>query len=227
MKVLVACEESQTVCKAFRERGHEAYSCDVIECSGGHPEWHIKGDALKVINGRCEFQTADGETHRIGGKWDLLIAHPPCQKLSCAGAVNLGRKDCVCATAKWREQFFNDRTDAAIFFMSFLAADCDHICVENPVGYMSSHYKKPTQYIEPFYFGDPWKKKTGLWLKGLNKLTPTNIVTPAGKWVQQNKKGMAPKSEAWEVLGHRSQRLRSLSFPGTASAMAEQWGCLE
>lgn len=226
MKVLVACEESQTVCKAFRERGHEAYSCDIIDCSGGHPEWHIKGDALLVINGRCEFQTADGTVHSIDGKWDLLIAHPPCQKLSCAGGVNLGRRDCVCSTAKWREQFFNDRTDAAIFFMSFLAADCNRVCVENPVGYMSSHYKKPTQYIEPFYFGDPWKKKTGLWLKGLNKLTPTNIVTPTGKWVQQNKKGMAPKSEAWEVIGYRSQRLRSVTFPGIAAAMAEQWGCL-
>ena len=103
MKVLVACEESQAVCKAFRELGHEAYSCDIQECSGGYPEWHIQADCLSLLNGNCEFITADSHAHAQTGRWDLIIAHPPCQKLSCAGAVNLGRKDSVCKTQEWRE----------------------------------------------------------------------------------------------------------------------------
>jgi hypothetical protein len=153
----------------------------------------------------------------------MIIAHPPCQKLSCAGGVNLGRKDSVCATQEWREKFFEDRTKAAIFFMSFLSADCDCICVENPVGYMSSHYRKPDQYIEPYQFGDPWKKKTGLWLKNLPCLTPTNVVNSTGKWVQQNKMGRPAKSEAYEVIGVRGAKKRSKTFPGIAKAIAEQW----
>ena len=236
MKVLVACEESQAVCKAFREKGHEAYSCDILECSGGHPEWHIKGDVLRVLNPtqHCtpvgdvfegiEFKTVDGVAHTIQPKWDLIIAHPPCQKLSCAGAVNLGRKGCACETPEWREKFFNDRTEAVIFFMQFMACNCDRVCVENPVGYMNTHYRKPDQFVEPFQFGDPWKKKTGLWLKGLNPLKPTNVVTPTGKWVQQNKMGQPPKSEAWEVVGFTDAKTRSKTFEGVAKAMAEQWG---
>ena len=224
MNVLVACEESQEVCKAFRARGHRAFSCDLQECSGGHPEWHIQGDALPLLNGNCTFQTADKYTHTQSGRWDLIIAHPPCQKLSCAGAVNLGRKDSVCKTREWREKFFLDRTDAAIFFMAFLAANCEKIAVENPVGFMCTHYRKPDQYIEPWMFGDPWKKKTGLWLKGLPKLNPTNIVKPTGKWVQQNRKNMAPRGEAWKVVGHRDAKTRAKTFSGVARAMSEQWG---
>lgn len=223
LKVLVACEESQAVTKEMRRLGHEAYSCDIRECSGGHPEWHIMGDALPLINGRCEFKTMDGKTHRIEGRWDLLIAHPPCQKLSNAGAVNMGRKDSVCATSQWRERFLQDRCDAAIFFMTFLTADCNKICVENPDGYMNTHFRKPDQHIEPYEYGDAWKKKTGLWLKGLPPLQPTQVVKPVGKWVQQNKKGRPAKSEAWEVIGTRSAKVRSKTFPGIAKAMAEQW----
>lgn len=235
MNVLIACEESQEVCKAFRAKGHRAFSCDIQECSGGHPEWHINGDVTEIVNpmfikewdyyGILPFSTLDGEVHTVRGKWDLIIAHPPCQKLSVAGGVNLGRKDgSVCQTQEWREKFFNDRTDAAIFFMRFLAADCDKVCVENPVGYMSTHFRKPDQYIEPFQYGDPWKKKTGLWLKGLPLLRPTQVVIPHGKWVQQNKKNMAPREEAWEIVGFRDAKTRSKTFPGIAKAMADQWG---
>lgn len=236
LKVLVACEESQEVCKAFRELGHEAYSCDIQECSGGHPEWHTRGDVKDLLDpvnakfspdcqryGILPFLTMDNELHLVDGKWDLIIAHPPCQKLSNACAVNLGRKDSVCSTKEWREKFFNDRTEAAIFFMTFLCANCDHIAVENPAGYMSTHFRKPDQYIDPYMFGEPWKKQTGLWLKGLPKLKPTNIVTPTGKWVQQNKMNRPAKSEAWEVIGFRDAKTRSKTFTGIARAMAEQW----
>lgn len=223
MRILVACEESQAVTIELRRLGHEAYSCDIQDCSGGHPEWHIKGDVLRLINGDCYFETMDGFSHVIVGKWDMIIAHPPCQKLSNAGAVNLGRKQCVCATAEWKERFLKERQKAANFFMAFINADCDRICVENPVGYMNTHFKKPSQYIEPFMFGDPWKKKTGLWLKGLRPLVPTKLVEPTGKWVQQNKKGRPARSEAWAVEGHRNPKIRSKTFPGIARAMAEQW----
>lgn len=181
--ILIACEESQAVCIEMRAIGLEAYSCDIQECSGGHPEWHIMGDVIPLLNGFCRFQTMDGVWHELDDRWEMIIAHPPCQKLSSAGSVNLGRKNCVCETQKWREIFFEDRCRAAIFFMSFLAADCEKICVENPVGYMNTHYKKPTQYVEPYYFGDPWKKKTGLWLAGLPELKATKYVEPTGKWV--------------------------------------------
>lgn len=234
MRVLVACEESQEVCKAFRALGHEAYSCDIQECSGGRPEWHIKGDAVSLLSpvvvkewkyyGIQPFLTMDGTLHCIRGRWDLIIAHPPCTKLSNAGAVNLGRHDSVCQTSAWREKFFNDRTESAIFFMRFLAADCPRIAVENPDGYMNTHYRKPDQHIEPYQFGDAWKKKTGLWLKGLPCLVPTNIVPPRGKWVQQNKKGRPARSEAWDEIGVRNAKSRSRTFPGIARAMAEQWG---
>lgn len=234
MRILVACEESQAVTIELRRLGHEAYSCDIQDCSGGHPEWHIKGDALKIINpewydGRygwvphIEFETVDGEWHQFDAKWDMIIAHPPCQKLSNAGAVNLGRKQGVCATQEWKDKFFADRQKAAEFFLSFINADCEKICVENPDGYMNTHYKKPTQHIEPYMFGHPWKKKTGLWLKGLPQLVPTEIVEPTGKWVQQNKMGRPAKSEAWKVVGHRDAKIRSKTFPGIARAMAEQW----
>lgn len=165
LNVLIACEESQRVCIEFRRKGHNAFSCDVQECSGGHPEWHIQGDVLPLLNGRCEFTTVDGTKHKIDGKWDLIIAHPPCQKLSSAGAVNLGRKGCACESPEWREKFFNDRAEAAIFFLQFLSCNCEKVCVENPVGYMNTHYRKPDQYIEPFQFGDPWKKKNRAMVK--------------------------------------------------------------
>ena len=217
MKVLIACEESQRVCIAFRERGHEAYSCDILECSGGHPDWHIQGDVLPIINGNCEFETADGQKHRIDGKWDLLIAHPPCTDLAVSGARWFPEKQ-----KDFRQQ------KACVFFMQMALADCDRIAVENPIGIMSSVYRKPDQIIQPYQFGHHARKATCLWLKGLPKLVPTEIVGPGeirdggfsigahtdgtnnGKWLRFNDPELA--------------KLRSKTFPGIAKAMAEQWG---
>jgi site-specific DNA-cytosine methylase len=224
LKVLVACEESQAVCKAFREKGHEAYSCDIIECSGGHPEWHIRWDALALINGDCSFITSDGELHRIEGKWDLLIAHPPCTYFSNATMVNLGRKDRPNVfNEEWKRRFYARRNEAFEFVKSIYNADCDKICIENVVGYLSTHFKKPSQYIEPYYFGDAWKKKTCLWLKGLKPLERTNIVEPKGKWVRHHLK-TKDDLKGYDICGVYSAKDRSKTFPGIAKAMADQWG---
>ena len=220
MKVLVACEESQRVCVAFRDRGHEAYSCDIQEPSGGHPEWHILGDALKAIEGG-RITTMDGKTHDIG-RWGLLIAHPPCTYLTLAGN-------------KWFKPEFadrfpdrqNQRKEAIEFFMAFANADCDRIAIENPAGIMSSQWRKPDQYIEPFMFGDPEKKKTGLWLKGLPLLKPTNIVEPVIIHCKSGANEPRWHIETMHLPKEERSRARSQTFPGIAEAMAEQWGGLE
>lgn len=194
MKVLVACEESQTVCKAFRERGHEAYSCDILPCSGGHPEWHIQGDVIPLLN----------------ENWDLIIAHPPCTYLSNVGARFLFPKGVL------NEERYKKDLEAKDFFMKLYNANCPKIAVENPVS--SKIYEMPlhTQEIQPYMFGHPFKKKTRLWLKGLPKLKPTNIVETAestkvaGNWFNKG--------------GKDRQRNRSKTFEGIAKAMAEQWG---
>ena len=165
MRVLVACEESQEVCKAFRARGHEAYSCDIQECSGGHPEWHIQGDCLFIINGNSSFITADGKWHDLNNRWDLIIAHPPCTDLAVSGARWFPEKQ-----KDFRQQ------KACVFFMQMALADCDRIAIENPIGIMSSVYRKPDQIIQPWQFGHGETKATCLWLKGLPHLVPTNIV---------------------------------------------------
>ena len=224
MKILVACEESQTVCKAFRERGHEAYSCDIQMCSGGCNEWAIMQDVIPLLNGNCEFETVDGEKHKIVGKWDLIIAHPPCTYFSNATMVNLGRKDHPeVFNDEWRKKFYANRDKAFEFVKTIYNADCEKICIENVVGYLSTHFKKPTQYIEPYYFGDPWKKKTCLWLKGLDPLKQTNVVEPLGKWVRHHLKTKNDLS-GYEVGGVYSAKERSKTFEGIAEAMAEQWG---
>lgn len=220
MKVLVACEESQRVCIAFRKRGHEAYSCDIQEPSGGHPEWHILSDALKAIDGG-EVATMDGKTHDIG-RWDLLISHPPCTYLTLAGN-------------KWFNPEFADRfpdrqkqrMEAVEFFMAFANADCDRIAIENPVGIMSSQWRKPDQYIEPFMFGDPEKKKTGLWLKCLPLLKPTNIVEPVVIHCKSGANEPRWHIETMHLPKEERSRIRSQTFLGIAEAMAEQWGGLE
>ena len=219
MKVLVACEESQTVCKAFRERGHEAYSCDIQEPSGGHPEWHILGDVLPLLNGNCEITTMDGVKHRIEGKWDLIIAHPPCTYLTLAGN-------------KWFKPEFADRfpnrqkqrKEAVDFFMAIANADCDRIAIENPVGVISSQWRKPDQYIEPYMFGDPEKKKTGLWLKGLPLLKPTSIVEPVIIHCKSGANEPRWHMETMKLPPNERAKARSKTFPGIAAAMAEQWG---
>lgn len=208
MRVLVACEESQRVCTEFRRLGHEAYSCDIEPCSGGHEEWHIQNDVRPLLNGNCGFQTVDGVLHRIGGKWDMIIAFPPCTYLTVAGnrwfdVEKYGNK----AIERGR-----NREQGKQFFMQFVSANCDKIAIENPVGIMSTEYRKPDQTIQPWQFGHGETKKTCLWLKGLPKLTPTNIVD-----------GREPR--IWRMPpGKDRAKERSKTFPGIAKAMAEQWG---
>ena len=222
MKVLVACEESQTVCKAFRERGHEAYSCDIQEPSGGHPEWHILGDAIAALGGGV-ITTMDGKQHDVG-KWDLLIAHPPCTYLTVTGnrwfnEERYGEK------ARHRKEL---RNEAANFFMSFINADVDKIAVENPIGYMSTVYQKPSQIIHPYMFGDPARKATCLWLKGLTKLTPTDIVEPIVIHYQNGNGTDNPwHMDTLKLPPNERAKARSKTFPGIAAAMAEQWGGID
>ena len=150
--------------------GHEAYSCDIQECSGGHPEWHIMGDVLPLLNGNCEFFTIDKDGNGVSAhfvkKWDLIIAHPPCTYLTVTG----NRWFNVEKYGEKALKRISGREEAAAFFMQFANADCDHIAIENPVGYMSTHYRKPDQIIQPYMFGDAFEKKTCLWLKGLSPL---------------------------------------------------------
>ena len=221
MKVLVACEESQRVCAAFRGGGHEAYSCDIIEPSGEHPEWHILGNALEVINPNPDirFTTMDGVQH-IVDKWDLIIAHPPCTYLSNAGACRLYPKK-----GQLNQERYQQGLKAKDFFMKFLNADCEHIAVENPVP--SKVYDLPpySQIIQPFEFGHPYTKKTCLWLKNLPNLVPTNIVNPKGGWVCGNSEIWKRQSAKGEVIGkEKSAKHRSKTFEGIAAAMADQWG---
>ena len=204
LRVLVACEESQAVCKAFRELGHKAYSCDLQECSGGHPEWHIKGDALKVLNLPI---------------WDLVIAHPPCTYLTCAAnryynELKYGEK------AKNRKI---EREKAINFFMNFVNCKCKRVAIENPIGVISSRYKKPTQIIQPFQFGHKERKATCLWLKCLPNLRATNIVTPD---IITNKSGRTDSRLHYETLSLPAKeraKIRSKTFEGIARAMATQW----
>lgn len=225
MKVLVACEESQEVCKAFRALCHEAYSCDLYDCSGGHPEWHIKGDCLRLINGKCQFQTMDGESHSIIGKWDLLIAHPPCTYLTVTGnrwfnVEKYGEK--AIERAKNRE-------DAIGFFFAFVNADCDYIAIENPVGVISTVYRKPDQIIQPYEYGHHARKKTCLWLKGLPLLQSTDVVDPGeilhgGYSVGAHADGRNANGKWLRFNDPEIAKLRSKTFSGIAKAMAEQWG---
>ena len=221
MNVLVACEESQRVCIAFREKGHNAFSCDIMECSGGHPEWHIQGDALPLLNGNCRFDTMDGKEHWIECKWDLIIAHPPCTYLTAASAVRLFNKD---HTIKDPERF-QKGIRAAAFFEKLLNADCDQIAIENPVPMKCFSLPHYSQIIEPFMFGDPWRKRTCLWLKNLPELIPTNTVEPQGLWVGSTCANRDPNIYTkYKLASNRDSRTRAKTFPGIAKAMAEQWG---
>ena len=224
MNVLVACEESQRVCTAFREKGHNAYSCDIIECSGGHPEWHIQGDVLKILNPDKEygmyFQTSDGILHWVE-KWDMIIAHPPCTYLTVTGNrwFNVEKYGIKAV------QRILDRKLAIKFFMEFANADCDKIVIENPIGIMSTEYRKPDQIIQPYMFGDPFEKKTCLWLKGVNPLKPMNVVAPPERIKFDSGKTMLKwYADLWHLPKEERSRLRSQTFPGIAKAMAEQWG---
>lgn len=214
MKVLVGCEESQAVCIEFRKLGHEAYSCDIQECSGGHPEWHYQQDIFEVI----------------GMGWDMMICFPPCTHLAVSGAA-------------WFEQKRKDgRQQQGIdFFMALVNAPIDKIAIENPVGIMSKIYRKPDQVIQPYFFGDEAQKTTCLWLKNLPPLYHNdkpnlfdNEITHVGKgkfWEFVSEKGKKKRFSKWysdalKLTPNERGKVRSKTFPGIAKAMAQQWGNL-
>ena len=218
MRVLIACEESQVVCKAFRARGHEAYSADIQDCSGGHPEWHIKGDVLNILN--------DG--------WDMMIAHPPCTYLSYAGI----RWFNIAEFGYKALDRFDKMVDALRFFYELYSAPIGKICIENPRGFIAT-YLKPTQLINPYYFGDEASKPTYLWLKNLNNLYHNdkpnlfdkNIThVDKGEFVEHiTKDGKIKRDAKWyyeavSLPPDKRSAVRSKTFPGIAKAMAEQWG---
>jgi site-specific DNA-cytosine methylase len=201
MKILVACEESQAVTIELRERGHDAFSCDIEPCSGNHPEWHIKGDVIPVLkSNHIRFNTQDGRYHFLF-KWDMMIGFPPCTHLAVSGAryFEEKRKD-------GRQQQGID------LFMKLINAPIDKIAIENPIGIMSTKHRKPDQIIQPWQYGHGETKATCLWLKGLDKLKPTNIVE-------------GREQRIWKMPpGPNRSKLRSKTYSGIAKAMAEQWG---
>jgi len=210
MKVLIACEESQAVCKEFRKLGHEAFSCDIQECSGGHPEWHFKQDVFEVID--------------MG--WDMMIAFPPCTNLCVSGARHFVKK-----RSDGRQQ------EGIDFFMKIINSPINKICVENPVGIMSSIYKKPSQIIQPYFFGDEAQKTTCLWFKNLPKLLHFSKVDLFNENITHSSRGemvtltTGKTFSKWEYEAackpiQERAKIRSKTFPGIAKAMAEQWGKL-
>lgn len=233
MKVLVACEESQAVCKAFREKGHEAYSCDIIECSGGHPEWHIQGDVLEVLNPQqisslfygIVFRTADGQPHAINGKWDLIIAHPPCTFMSKAGARWMFPKAGVIDENRYKKAM-----KAKAFFEEIYHCDCDCVVVENPVPLKCVGLPEPSQRIQPYQFDEfgehPYSKLTLIWIKGdaMPRLIPTTPHNrPLGTWMPSNTGGFSRGQGGGRGIAHDA-RTASRTFRGVAKAMADQWG---
>ena len=233
MKVLVACEESQAVTKEFRSLGHEAYSCDIIECSGEHPEWHIKGDALNLIYPGVlvcsleldipdemygSFQTMDGTIHELPAKWDMIIAFPPCTYLTNAGARHLYKGGVL------NEERYRKGIEAKNFFMMFYNADCERIAIENPIPSKVFELPKKTQVIQPWQFGHPFTKRTQLWLKGLEPLQPTEIVEPERTWCPSGSYSKKHGEKHRGMFTKDRARNRSKTFPGIAKAMAMQWG---
>lgn len=199
MRILIACEESQTVCSEFRKLGFDAYSCDLMDCSGGHPEWHLKRDVIEILD--------DG--------WDCIIAHPPCTYLAVCGN-------------RWmtnNPERQEERRKALEFFKAFLDCDCAHVAIENPIGVASTVFRKPDQIVQPWMFGDEVSKKTCLWLKGLPKLVPDNIVGKGEIYHFESGRTMpAWFADLWGLSKEERQKQRSKTFPGIARAMAEQWG---
>ncbi|MBR0427799.1 MAG: hypothetical protein IJK18_06350 [Clostridia bacterium] len=231
LNVLVACEESQRVCTEFRKLGHNAYSCDILECSGGHPEWHFKQDVLEVIKNKGGILQT-GEEVKIDGNWDLMIAHPPCTYLAVSGArwfYHPDDKDLPIEQRRPHPKFPNrakDREEGADFFMKLVTSDIEHIAVENPIGIMSKRFRKPDQVVQPYFFGDSASKSTCLWLKNLSPLEPTNVVDK-GDFVELSSGKRLPKwySDALTQSKTPEERrtMRSKTFPGFAKAIAEQW----
>ena len=228
MNILIACEESQVECKAFREHGHNAFSCDIQKCGGGHPERHINGDVLPILNGRCNFVTEDGEMHTIHGRWDMIIGHPPCTYLTAAGA-------CRMYPIKGGVADFDrliKALEATKFFYEILFADCNKVCVENPVPLKIVPLIPPTQKVQPWMWrdiaGENYTKRTCLWLRGLPPLkadceNPNERTSP---YVNAGCKKANGEYRARQGIAHGAKK-RSKSFIGIAKAMAEQWGNYE
>jgi hypothetical protein len=231
LNVLVACEESQRVCTEFRKLGHNAFSCDILKCSGGHPEWHFNQDVLEVIKNKGGMLET-GEEIYIDGKWDLMVAHPPCTYLAVSGAKWYYHPDDKHLPVEERRPHPNfpnraqDREDGANFFMALANADIEHIAIENPVGIMNSRFRKPDQVVQPYFFGDAASKSTCLWLKNLPLLTPTKMVDK-GEYIEFKSGKRIPKwySDGLTKTKTAEERRtwRSKTFPGFAKAMAEQW----
>ncbi len=208
--ILIACEKSQTVCKAFRERGFNAFSCDIQQCSGGHTEWHFLGDCLEVIKNKSG-KLQNGQEHFINGDWNLIIAHPPCTYLAIAGANHLYRHGVL------NEQRYLKGLEAKLFFMQLYNLDVPHLAIENPKQFKIFNMPPYTQEIQPYYFGDSYSKLTRLWLKNLPPLLPTAIC---------EKYETTKVASNWFNAGNgiSRQKRRSKTFQGIANAMAEQWG---
>lgn len=217
MKMLIACEESQEVCKAFRARGHEVYSCDLQPCSGGHPEWHIMEDVRDVINGGCKFTTMDGVLHEIT-EWDMIIAHPPCTRLCNSGLRWLYYGDDNYRAKKRKEQ-----DEAIQFFLTFTNIKCKKVVIENPVGIMSRVYRKPDQIYNPYDFkGETECKATCLWIKGVPPLSPNQKIAKDQRTHGIWKAEFKGRKYSWS--DPEVSKLRSKTPTGVAEAMAEQWG---
>ena len=217
MKILVACEESQAVTKELRALGHEAYSCDIIECSGGHPEWHIMQDVIPLLDGNCSFKTMDAVEHTVSDRWNMIIAFPPCTYLSNAGACRLYPHKGQIDMERYKKGL-----EAKEFFLKFLNANCDRIAVENPVSSKVFDMPKHTQEIQPYMFGHPFTKKTRLWLRGLPPLQETNVVEPIAPYCPAGT-GRKDRSKYGAAKRGEDAKNRAKTFEGVAKAMAEQW----
>lgn len=217
MNILVACEESQALTIELRKLGHRAFSCDVIDPSGGHPEWHIRQNVLPLLNGRCSFETLDGKTHTIDGRWDMIIAFVPCTKTSNAGARHLYKGGLLNIP-----RYYEGLCGKALF-LAVWAADCERVIIENPTPSKVFDYPEPTQAIQPYQFGHPFTKKTLLWERGVPLLVPTNIVEPERTWCPSGSYSGKHGEQHKGMFTTDRARNRSKTFPGVAKAMAEQW----
>ncbi len=231
MNILVACEESQTITKELRKLGHNAYSCDLLPCSGGHPDWHFNMDVFKVIKNRGgELQ--NGEKAKLKNNWDMMIAHPPCTYLAVSGAKWFYHPEDNMLPTHLRRPHprypnrANDREDALFFFISLMNVQIEKIAIENPIGVISTRYRKPDQIVHPYMFGDEASKATCLWLKGLPELEQTNLVGK-GERIHFKSGKSQPKwySDALVYSKTLEERrtMRSKTFEGMAKAMALQW----
>jgi len=212
-EILIACEESQAITKAFRKLGYNAYSCDLLPCSGGHPEWHIQGDAI---------------AEAYSGKYDMMIAHPPCTYLAVSGARWLYNKD-----GSRNEERYENQAEALDFVQQLMNAPIEHIAIENPISVISSHIRKPDQIVHPYMFGDKASKSTCLWLKNIPKLIPTDIVEKGEfvEWIGKNGKKKRQPKWYYDALAkaknpEERRTLRSKTFQGMADAIASQWSCV-